>query len=73
MGTNFYFMSEDDEIDRHIGKRSAAGYFCWDCGLSLCAAGHDAVHNGKTVFLDKCPVCGQAKQEENLDLGDSTK
>jgi hypothetical protein len=59
MGTNFYFVDREtgDEL-RHIGKRSAAGMFCWDCGLSLCAAGNADVHKGVKNWLKECAVCG---------------
>ena len=38
MGTNFYIIDKDQEYSegRHIGKRSAAGWYCWDCGTTLC-------------------------------------
>ncbi len=41
MGTNFY-IGKKREI--HIGKRSAAGLFCWDCGITLCKGGKKEVH-----------------------------
>lgn len=66
MGTNFYFISNDEHIDVHIGKRSAAGPFCWDCGMSLCAAGNHEVHNSSARFLKECPVCGNPMEEESL-------
>ena len=65
MGTNFYWVS-DKEKEVHIGKRSAAGPYCWDCGLSLCAAGHDEVHFNSR-FLDECPVCGKKIKKEGLN------
>ena len=66
MGTNFYF--EDRKIHRqHIGKRSAAGMFCWDCGVSLCASGSSGVHSDKR-WLEECPKCGQKPTEEDLGL-----
>jgi hypothetical protein len=34
MGTNFYFVSKDSHR-LHIGKRSAAGFYCWDCNMTL--------------------------------------
>ena len=66
MGTNFYFVSENG-LERHIGKRSAAGMFCWDCGLSLCAAGHAEIHHSEARWLKECPVCGKATKQEELE------
>ena len=35
MGTNYYACDKETKEELyHIGKRSAAGYFCWDCGVS---------------------------------------
>jgi len=69
MGTNFYFShygyDEDEERGQHIGKRSAAGYYCWDCKTTLCEDGILGVHHGKN-FFDKCPLCGKVKKEESL-------
>jgi hypothetical protein len=70
MGTNFYTLS-----GKHIGKRSAAGLWCWDCGVTLCVDGPDNVHRGcghKDPFCScnwysKCPKCGKAPNKETLD------
>jgi hypothetical protein len=62
MGTNFYWS--DDEIVKtnnlvaHIGKRSAAGPYCYDCGTTLCNYGTDFVHASEGSFLPACPFCG---------------
>jgi len=81
MGTNFYWdveqgISADPTV--HIGKRSAAGAYCWDCGLTLCKLGTSRVH-GNVVWHDgkrgpwrwheECPECGQKPVEEGLDAG----
>ena len=67
MGTNFYFYVNGREY-QHIGKRSAAGPYCWDCSVSLCANGNDSVHQPfSTRFLDRCPVCNQKLCSETLD------
>ena len=60
MGTNYYAE------DQHIGKRSAAGWYCWDCGVTLCKGGNDKVHL-ESEWYDKCPICGQSITEEDLD------
>lgn len=73
MSTNFYWKVEKqilptgDEVEYermdpavHIGKRSAAGLFCWDCGVTLCSGGISKVHHGYE-FLKECPKCGMAK------------
>ena len=65
MGTNFYFI-DGFQNEIHIGKRSAAGWYCWDCGISLCSAGNHKVHYGSR-FLDECPICGNKKIEEGFN------
>lgn len=57
MGTNFYTKNGD----KHLGKRSAAGLFCWDCGITLCKEGPEQVHKGHRPHEDywhkACPKC----------------
>lgn len=87
MGTNFYTIdiTKNEKIDHmdpefHIGKRSAAGLYCWDCDITLCKDGKEFVHhvkkgikNGKTVPLDSidiygmeiCPTCGLQLKPKN--------
>lgn len=61
MGTNFYLMN-----GTHIGKRSAAGAFCWDCGETLCIGGIQKVHmDGE--WYDKCPRCAKVVKPEFLE------
>lgn len=49
MGTNFYLKGHrgDDDPKYHIGKRSAAGLYCWDCRITLCKGGESAIHRGQ--------------------------
>lgn len=61
MGTNYYINGQ------HIGKRSAAGLYCWDCKTTLCKDGEEGVHTGKSEWHDACPVCGAIAKEEKLD------
>lgn len=71
MGTNFYWIAnpekeDEDEPAIHIGKRSAAGPFCWDCMKSLCKNGEQGVHKGSAFednFHKKCPFCGKSKRD----------
>lgn len=78
MGTNFFWLKLMDKAygkDRgptdnpeiHIGKRSAAGWYCWDCGLTLCKDGAAGLHGGKSGWYDTCPECGKAPQKEGMD------
>lgn len=79
MGTNFYWIDPDkvgvptDIATRdHIGKRSAAGWYCWDCGVPLVRGGDiHLVHTSHDVHMDTCPRCGQGKPEENFTSGAS--
>jgi len=65
MGTNFYSLK-----GTHLGKRSCAGPYCWDCGRTLCKHGEQYVHNTyleshgtfnrtEVEWLDHCPACGK--------------
>lgn len=75
MGTNFYWISTDPEQDRsddiriHIGKRSMAGKYCYECGTTLCAPGSRSVHETSYSFgrgsmtvrwHETCPSCDKA-------------
>ena len=66
MGTNFYTLS-----GKHIGKRSAAGMFCWDCNVTLCKKGKSEVHSsygyvvhddGKGVLESLAEYCNYINQ-----------
>lgn len=71
MGTNFYLRGhrDDDNPDFHIGKRSAAGLYCWDCKITLCREGESQVHYRPTWY-NACPKCNQEFVKESLE--DST-
>ena len=63
MGTNFYWtrvvkFRKDDDPKVHIGKRSAAGAYCWDCGLTIIRD-----------WREGCPKCGQKPVKEGLSAG----
>ena len=61
MGTNFYF-GKREQI--HIGERSAAGWYCWDCGMTLCKGGEDGVHYSEYEWHSACPKCGAEPSED---------
>ena len=70
MGTNYYTLK-----DKHIGKRSAAGWYCWDCNVTLCKGGEEEIHIGckkpNHIFCtcdwyDDCPVCHKKTFEEGI-------
>ncbi len=75
MGTNFFWRTElllpiepglsmyDPRV--HIGKRSAAGPYCWDCSLTLCQGGESAIHYGRSGWFDNCPKCGGVRVTTN--------
>lgn len=60
---------EFDSMDPvwHIGKRSAAGLYCWDCKTTLCEGGESAIHMSTHDFSEQCPKCGKGRGE-----GDTT-
>ena len=78
MGTNFYVRGyrHDDGPMTHIGKRSAAGLYCWDCGVTLCKGGESQVHMGRWEDQDerwykKCPKCGKSPLKESFETSSS--
>lgn len=78
MGTNFYdekykckHCGQDSALDPqyHIGKRSAAGLYCWDCGITLGKRGEVGVHYSESGWYDKCQKCGKSPIKESLGEG----
>lgn len=67
MGTNFYLIKhiDDDDPEYHVGKRSAAGMYCWNCGRTLCKGGKSRIHCDDEWY-DKCPKCGQKPMKEDM-------
>ena len=77
MGTNYYIKGYDEKDENgnflytiddpkfHLGKRSAAGLYCFDCNVTLHKGGIEQVHKGGEWYK-KCPSCGKAPQKENL-------
>lgn len=74
MGTNFYWKEVPKELEQykdtvinesvleHIGKRSAGGLYCYNCGTTLCKSGIDGIHtvdNEENDCYKVCPVCGK--------------
>jgi len=67
MGTNFYWIGrQTDDPKNHIGKRSAAGLYCWDCETTLCKYGSARIHYGDSPWNNSCSICGQSKDNESL-------
>lgn len=61
---------EDDfDVPAHIGKRSAAGWWCYSCGVTLCIGGKENVHSGYADWYKNCPKCKRPKNQENLGDG----
>jgi len=68
MGTNFYWINrQTDKPKDHIGKRSAAGLYCWDCQTTLCQYGSSQIHSGNSPWYNSCPICGKTKENETLE------
>lgn len=75
MGCNFYTLR-----GTHIGKRSAAGFYCWDCGVLLNKEGKEGAHKSHAddcqsksitfcdcLELKKCPKCGKKPRKETFE------
>jgi hypothetical protein len=69
MGTNFYKIDikKDNKEGEHIGKRSAAGYYCWDCGITLNIYGEAWVHSSYKEF-NKYGFLHKDRSKENPEL-----
>ena len=76
MGCNYYWIKpaqedvdeygRDDDIHVHIGKRSAAGAYCWDCGTTLCEMGTRSVHLSDQRCFENCPSCGNERDSSGV-------
>lgn len=62
MGTNFYTLA-----GTHIGKRSAAGMYCWDCMKTLCIQGEAGIHLSESEWLPACPSCRSKPVKELIE------
>lgn len=63
-------MEEEVEVDRmspmiHIGKRSAAGLYCWECETTLCQQGPSGIHQAGSTWLKTCPKCGRTVDSDS--------
>jgi len=75
MGTNFYWMEErsdeESDISQHIGKRSAAGLYCYDCGTTLHRISTIDIHQSNSFndlhrdWNDECPSCHQSAHSKD--------
>lgn len=76
MGTNFYFREGMCGAEqKHIGKRSAAGAYCFKCGITLCKKGRTKVHyiSWHDGWWDKCPLCKEAYEPAPLVHDEKTR
>lgn len=67
------YFGSGSRYQNHIGKRSAAGLYCWDCQMTLCIGGITAVHKSGKDWYEACPKCRQKPKERNravmMELG----
>lgn len=61
-----YGGSRDEEY-RHIGKKSAAGWWCYDCNMTLCRGGIAEIHRGRTGMYEQCPLCGKKPRGDGFN------
>lgn len=70
MGTNFYVRCHGHVSATgkpiHIGKRSAAGLYCYSCKVSLCKDGEKGVNHSISKWHDQCPKCSKKPIKESL-------
>lgn len=74
MSTNFYFRDRGRHYTTSklfIGKRAAAGLYCWRCCITLCKDGPEQVHFSSN-WHKACPKCGDIYQRGAIhDDGDA--
>ena len=54
---------EPDNAKVHIGLRSGAGFFCWDCNVTLAIGGNREIHAGHAKWHEACPKCGKTEKD----------
>lgn len=60
MGCNYYWIEDEKEqAERHIGKSSFAGTYCYECGVYLLKSGTTHAHKGDEEWWVKCPECNR--------------
>lgn len=76
-GCNDGWSSDDWRV--HIGKRSAAGAYCWTCGISLAKDPNrpfvstgprllsSIIHGGGRESHASCPSCGMGAKDEKMN------
>lgn len=68
MGTNFYSLNGRT----HVGKRSSAGKYCWDCGITLCKSGEEYVHfSRKPITISRDNWAGYDPNAESVEWYDA--
>lgn len=84
MGTNFFLLTGKKPKEYswdsfrysgnfiHIGKRSAAGHYCWDCHRTLCMPGESRIHTSRDdEWVDACPICKKPIETKANVVGQS--
>ncbi len=80
MGTNYYFIQKKERV-KHIGKASAAGWWCHNCNVPLVSNavnedpwknrerlyGANAIHYSSSQ-AEKCFICNTPVPKENLEV-----
>ena len=63
-GAEVSLTATDMDPRIHIGKRSGAGAYCFDCETTLCADGESGIHHAGRYWFTECPDCGVEPAEE---------
>lgn len=54
------FEKNNENVLKHIGKRSSAGMYCYECGTTLNKYGTDHLHDYEySEWYEVCPICGK--------------
>ena len=53
------FDNNNENVLKHIGKRSGAGLYCYECGTTLNKLGTDHLHDCESEWYERCPICGR--------------
>lgn len=68
-GDHITVTVDSDDPRIHIGKRSAAGLYCYDCDVTLCPGGKARIHMSDEEWPKACPKCGATQADEGLRAG----
>lgn len=62
-GDQYKMRADHMDPKVHIGLRSGAGRYCWDCRQTFCIDGIAGIHASRSKWHEVCPSCGKPPGE----------